>query len=161
MFGSFGYYYEQIPMDLVIRSFSFEQQPASTTSTRPRIVPRSEAEPRSAPRTSKSRAHPRRLHEPSDPDLKSQYISEFILGDEREVIPNMAVGVKDVYRDYGKVIEDFLCSDDGTYCIGNPGEGIMSTIFNLDYEPGFPAPKPERIYRGVQLDVTKRFADNW
>ena len=27
VYGSFGYFYEQIPMDLVIRSFSFERQP--------------------------------------------------------------------------------------------------------------------------------------
>ena len=37
----------------------------------------------------------------------------------------------------------------------------MSTIFNLNYEPGFDAPRGKRIFRGVQLDVTKRFADSW
>ena len=39
VFGSFGRYYEEIPMDLVIRSFSYERQPRiinySPTSTAP------------------------------------------------------------------------------------------------------------------------------
>jgi hypothetical protein len=37
----------------------------------------------------------------------------------------------------------------------------MSTLFDLNYNGGYPAPKAQRIFRGVQLDVTKRFADNW
>src|SRR5262249_12250301 len=78
-----------------------------------------------------------------------------------EVIPNLAVGVKYVYRNYGRVIEDFLCADDGTYCIGNPGQGIMQRIFALDFATTFPAPPPKRIYRAVQLDAAKRFSDNW
>ena len=26
---------------------------------------------------------------------------------------NVGVGVKDIYRNYGRMIEDFVCSDDG------------------------------------------------
>jgi len=71
------------------------------------------------------------------------------------------VGIKGIYRDYAEVIEDFLCQDDGTYCIGNPGKGIMKRIFTLDYSQTFPAPKPKRTYKGVQIDVTKRLSNNW
>src|SRR5206468_6204448 len=52
-------------------------------------------------------------------------------------------------------------ADDGTYCIGNPGRGIMKEIFTLDYSRTLPAPKPKRTYKGVQLDATKRFSSNW
>ena len=71
------------------------------------------------------------------------------------------MGLKYIYRDYGQVVEDFLCADDGTYCIGNPGEGIMDRVFTLDYATTFEAPDPKRIFRGVQLDVVKRFSNNW
>jgi hypothetical protein len=37
----------------------------------------------------------------------------------------------------------------------------MRQIFGLDYTTLYPAPRPIRIYRGVQLDVTKRFSNNW
>ncbi len=157
VFGSFGRFYEQIPMDLVIRSYSFEQQPViynfDPVSNKP-----DDAAAAIVDDTNKVLGG---FTEPSDPNLHGQYLREFLLGAEREIVPNVALGVKYVYRNYGEVIEDFLCINDGTYCVGNPGEGIMKEIFSLDYEHTFPAPKPKRIYRGIQLDVTKRFSNNW
>jgi hypothetical protein len=157
LFGSYGRYYEQLPMDLVIRSFSFERQARifnfSPTSTTP--------DPEAEALINQSSAIFGGFTEPVDPDLENQYINEYILGYEREILPDVAVGIKGIYRDYGQVIEDFLCADDGTYCIGNPGEGIMSRVFTLDYSQTFPAPKAEREYKGVQLDVQKRLSRNW
>ena len=146
-------------MDLVIRSFSYERQPRiinySPTDDHARSRPR-------RPTSARDSAILGGFTEPSDPNIKNQYIEEFILGGEREVMPDLAVGVKGIYRDYGRVIEDFLCIDDGTYCIGNPGQGIMKRVFTLDYSHDLPgAASRSAIYRGVQLDVTKRFSNNW
>ena len=157
VFGSYGRYYEQIPMDLVVRSFSFERQARifnySPTGTAP--DPQAEAD------LGLDSAIFGGFTEPSDPDLRNQYINEYILGYERELLPDVAVGVKAIYRDYGEVIEDFLCADDGTYCIGNPGRGIMRRVFTLDYAQTLPAPLPERVFKGMQLDAAKRFSHNW
>jgi Carboxypeptidase regulatory-like domain/TonB-dependent Receptor Plug Domain len=157
LFASYGRFYEQIPMDLVIRSFSYERQPRiinySPTSTTPDANAEKDFETASAILGG--------FTEPSDPNIKNQYLTEYIVGGEREVMPDVAVGVKGIYRSYGRVIEDFLCVDDGTYCIGNPGEGIMKEIFTLDYSTTYAAPKPERKYKGVQFDVTKRYSHNW
>src|SRR6185295_14375541 len=95
--------------------------------------------------------------EPSDPNIKGQYIREFIVGGEKEVAPDFTVGVKGIHRQYRRVIEDFLCASDGTYCIGNPGKGIMQEVFTLDYSRPFPAPEPKRSYKGLQVDATKKF----
>ena len=157
VFGSYGRYYEEIPMDLVIRSFSYERQPRiinyDPTGTKP--DPNAEADLGTASAILGG------FTEPSDPNLKNQYISEYIAGVEHEVMPDVSVGIKGIYRSYGRVIEDFLCQDDGTYCIGNPGEGIMKQVFTLDYSTQYPAPKPQRTYKAVQLDATKRFSHNW
>jgi carboxypeptidase family protein/TonB-dependent receptor-like protein len=159
LYGSWGRYYEQLSMDLVIRSFSFERQARifnfSPTGTAPNADAEAALEEESVIFGG--------FTEPSDPDLENQYINEYILGYDREVAPEWVVGVKGIYRDYGQVIEDFLCSDlrDGTYCIGNPGEGIMREIATLDYESVFPAPEPKRVFKGVQLDVNKRQSNNW
>jgi hypothetical protein len=157
LFGSYGRFYEEIPMDLVIRSFSYERQPRiinySPTSTTPDAAAEKDFGTASAILGG--------FTEPSDPNLKNQYLTEYILGGEREVAPNIAVGVKGIYRKYGRVIEDFLCADDGTYCIGNPGEGIMKRIFTLDYSQTFPAPKPKRTFKGIQFDATRRYSGNW
>jgi TonB dependent receptor/Carboxypeptidase regulatory-like domain/TonB-dependent Receptor Plug Domain len=157
VYGSYGRFFEQIPMDLVIRSYSYERQPRiinySPTSVTPDANAEADADLQSAILGG--------LQTPADPDLRNQYISEYLLGYEREVIPDLAVGVKGIYRSYGRVLEDFLCADDGTYCIGNPGEGLMSDVFTLDYSRTFPAPKAKRTFKGVQLDATKRFSHNW
>jgi outer membrane receptor for ferrienterochelin and colicin len=157
VYGSYGRYYEQLSMDLVIRSFSYERQPRifnySPTSTTP--DPQAEAD---LDQTSVILGG---FTEPSDPNLRNQYIHEYILGAEREVVRNVVVGLKGIYRNYGEVVEDFLCADDGTYCIGNPGKGIMDRLFTLDYSQTFPSPEAKRTYKGIQLDVTKSFADNW
>jgi hypothetical protein len=158
LFGSYGRFYEEIPMDLVIRSFSFERQPRifnySPISTTP--------DPNAESDLGKTSTILGGATEPVDPNLKNQYLNEYLLGFEHEVLPNLAVGVKGIYRSYGRVIEDFLCSTaDGTYCIGNPGQGIMREIFTYDYSTSYPAPKPKRTFKGVQLDATKRFSDNW
>ncbi|HEV8657640.1 MAG TPA: TonB-dependent receptor [Thermoanaerobaculia bacterium] len=157
IYGSYGQFYEEIPMDLVIRSYSYERQPNIINYSPTSITPDPKAE---ADFDSPSKILGG-FTEPSDPDIKNQYMNEFIVGAEREVMPNVAVGVKGIYRNYGRVVEDYLCIDDGTYCIGNPSEGDMKRIFTLDYSQTFPAPKPKRTFKGVQLDATKRFSNNW
>jgi hypothetical protein len=157
LYGSYGRFYEQIPMDLVIRSYSYERQPRiinySPTSTTPDANAEGDADIESAILGG--------LQTPADPDLRNQYITEYLLGYEREVRPDFALGVKGIYRSYGRVLEDFLCADDGTYCIGNPGEGLMSRVFTLDYSQTFAAPKAKRDFKGVELDATKRFSNHW
>jgi hypothetical protein len=157
VYGSYGRFYEQIPMDLVIRSFSYERQPRiinfSPTGTTPDPAAEKDFETASAILGG--------FTEPSDPHIKNQYISEYIAGGEHQIGESLAVGAKAIYRSYGRVIEDFLCADDGTYCIGNPGQGIMKEVFTLDYSTTFPAPKPKRTYKGVQFDANKRFSHNW
>ena len=157
VYGSFGRFYEELPMDLVIRSYSYERQPNiinySPTDTHPDPAAEGDLETPSKILGG--------FTEPSDPNIRNQYVEEYILGGEKEVVTDIAVGVKGIYRSYGRVIEDFLCIDDGTYCIGNPGQGIMSQVYTLDYSQTFPAPRPVRIFRGIQLDVNKRFSNNW
>jgi outer membrane receptor protein involved in Fe transport len=177
VFGSYGRFYEEIPMDLVIRSFSYERQPTivnfDDTDANPPL-PDTTAE--SDFGTSSDIAGG--FQEPSDPNMKGQYINEYIIGGEQEIAQNWAVGLKGVYRNYAEVIEDFACASDGSYCIGNPGKGSPGQS-NGGFYPGFtsmfslgifndppnlttyPTPRPVRIYKAIQLDVTKRFSDNW
>lgn len=157
LYGSFGQYYEQIPMDLVIRSFAQERQarifnydPLSTS-------------PDAAAEADLGRGSVilGGYTEEADPNIKNQYLNEFLLGYERELMPDVAVGARLIYRDYGRVIEDFVCSDAYDYCIGNPGEGIMKRIYTYDVSTTYPAPEAKRTYKGLQLDVHKRFSSNW
>jgi hypothetical protein len=157
VYGSYGRYYEQIPMDLVIRSYSYERQPRIINYSPTSVIPDANAEADAELESAILGG----LQTPADPDLRNQYINEFIIGYDREVRPNLGIGVKGIYRSYGRVLEDFLCADDGTYCIGNPGEGLMSRVFTLDYSQIFEAPEARRDFKGVQIDANKRFSNHW
>jgi len=157
IFASYGFFYEQIPMDLVIRSFSSERQPRIVNYDPVSTVPDAAAE---SDFGTASQILGGASSVP-DPNLKGQYVREAILGWDREIAPDYTLGVKGIYRKYGQVIEDFLCDFSGTYCIGNPGRGIMTQSLGLDYVSVFEAPKARRVYEAVQIDVTKRFSHHW
>jgi hypothetical protein len=157
LFASYGHYYEQIPMDLVIRSFAQERQARifnySPTGTSPDAAAENDLDRGSIILGGYS--------EPADPNLRNQYIREAIVGYESKVARNWTAGAKAIWRQYGRVIEDFLCIDDGTYCIGNPGEGLMRMIYTYDYSRTLPAPKARRDYKGVELTAVRHMSDNW
>ena len=164
VFGSFGYFYEQIPMDLVIRSYSSERQPTIYNFDPTSIVPDATAAgivgDENAVRQGGGKIFGG-FNDLTDNGLSGQYLREGIFGVEREVLPNIAVGARYVYRDLPQVVEDYLCSTEGDYCVGNPTEDRMKYLYSLDYNTQFLAPKAKRIYRGYQFDVQKRFSDNW
>ena len=171
VFGSFGYFYEQIPMDLVIRSFSSERQPTIYNFDPTSVVPDlgaailvGDEAASQFPGTTSACCGGKifgGFNSLADAGISGQYVREGIVGVEREVAPNFAVGAKFIYRDLPRIIEDYLCADGVNYCIGNPTEEGMETLSTLDYNFRFPAPLQKRIYKGFQFDATKRFSDCW
>ena len=90
LYGSYGQYYEQIPMDLVIRSFAQERQARIFNYDPLSTSPDAGAE-LDIGRDSVILGG---FTEEADPNLKNQYVNEFMLGYEREIMPDVAVGVK-------------------------------------------------------------------
>ena len=161
VFGSWGYFHESIPLDIVIRSFGGENtafiynfhgaldDPDRTTVQCDPNTPRGCGNVTVGANT------------PVDPDLKGQYIEEFVVGADVEVARDFALGAKYVWRDLGRVIEDGLNAD-LNYLIGNPGEGTFTTTYDYDCSCyPFPVNKPKRTFEGVELTARKRFSDNW
>ena len=164
IFGSFGYFYEQVPMDLVIRSYSSERQPTIYNFDPVSIVPDPDAALIADDQAAFEQGGGKifgGFNSLTDEGIKGQYLREGLFGVEREICPSFALGARFVYRDMPRVIEDYLCSDAGDYCIGNPTRGRMANLFSLDYATQFPAPAAKRIYKGFQFEATKRFSDNW
>jgi Carboxypeptidase regulatory-like domain/TonB dependent receptor-like, beta-barrel/TonB-dependent Receptor Plug Domain len=164
VFGSFGYFYEQVPMDLVIRSYSSERQPTIYNFDPTSVVPDVEAATIAGDDGAAQQGGGKifgGFNSLTDEGIKGQYLREGVFGVEREIVRDWAVGARFVYRDIPRVIEDYLCSVEGDYCIGNPTRGRMANLFSLDYNTQFPAPAAKRIYKGFQFEVQKRFSDNW
>jgi hypothetical protein len=156
IFAHYGRYYEDIPMDMNVRAFggeltafsyNFSPNPANTAPV--------------AGTPGKNTLNGNTI-EPVDPNLKGQYIDEFLIGVEREVAPQLVVGVRYNHRNLGRVIEDFLVPSTGEYFIANPAEGTLGqSLAFYNGGPTAPSPKASRVNNSVQVTATKRFSNNW
>lgn len=154
-YANVGRFYENIPMDINIRSFggelvcfcyNFSADPAN-------LRPDATAPARSSLLGGAT---------PVDPNLKGQYIDELLGGYEYEIRPNLAIGIKGTYRKLGRVIEDMLAVPiDGSYIITNPSSGIGRESGFYNFEDTVVVPKAKRTYKGVELSANKRFSNNY
>ncbi len=108
---------------------------------------------------------------------------EYILGYEKMVGDNWSIGVRGVWREFNKVIEDFTIDDAliarygmdvgygaFEYRLGNPGssfqgyfdvdgDGVLDPVSFTADELNYP--KPERKYGALEFTFKRRFADHW
>ncbi len=152
VYGSFSRYYEQLPLDLVIRSFSVERNPTTYNFSQTSLTPDPTAEGYAGATSSIVGSYV----EPVDPNLKGSYTDEFILGVETTFRNLYTFGGKVIRRYLGRAIEDGLDVNSplGDYFIMNPGQSSPA---------GVTYPQAIRDYRGVELTAERKFADhyNW
>jgi outer membrane receptor protein involved in Fe transport len=103
---------------------------------------------------------------PIDPGLKPQSIGEGSMGFEYEVVKDLAIGARGIYRHMRNVIEDGSFDDGDTYFIFNPGRNEPGTTerFACDGGPGRAARcfgRAQRFYRAIEFTATKRFTNNY
>jgi hypothetical protein len=105
---------------------------------------------------------------PLDPGLKPPSIGEYTAGLEYEIVRDLALGVRGVYRLERNVVEDGSFDDGNTYFIFNPGRNEPGTTERAacqgDVATGR-APRcfgrAQRFYRAVEFTATKRFTHNY
>ena len=68
-----------------------------------------------------------------------------------------------VHNNLVRTIEDIglLVDGDEVYLYANPGEGLATDALVSTATPPFQVPKAKRQYDAVQLELNRRFADNW
>ena len=97
--------------------------------------------------------------EPPDPDLRPQTVNETAVGIEYEVLNDLILGVRGVYRAQGSVIEDGSFDEGNTFFLFNPGE---STTEQLACATEFGCfGRARRYYRALEFTATKRFTTNY
>lgn len=165
LYANYGRFYEAIPMDINLRSFggeiglqvnNFDPTPGHFTPGPVGAVGVG------VPALAAGQAYSAlgASVTPADPDLKGQYIDEYLAGYDYELAPSLMVGIKGTYRNLGRVIEDMLVISTGDYFIANPGSGIGVDAGFLS-EDRAPAKKAKRQYKGVELHAEKRFSNNY
>jgi outer membrane receptor protein involved in Fe transport len=96
---------------------------------------------------------------PIDPDLKPQTVNEVTAGFEHEVVKDLALGVRGIYRAQGSVIEDGSFDDGTTYFLFNPGESLTDRL--AETVTGQRFGRARRYYRAIEFTATKRFTNNY
>jgi hypothetical protein len=109
-----------------------------------------------------------------DPNAKSTYKNEFLGGFEWEALPGLNLGVRYIYRDIPRALED----------VGVDANNQAVTLYqyvtdpdvsaNLNYQltnpqagnpvvavPGVSYEAPEHKYQAVEVTATRPFRDNW
>jgi len=144
VYMSLSRFYEQVPLDLVIRSFSDESNPTIFNFSPTSLTPNTAAG---------TSAIVGSYIEPVDPDLKGEYSDELILGVETTVASKYVLGAKYIRRYMGRAIEDSLDvnSTSGDYFIMNPG--FSST--------GKQYPRAVRDYKGFEVSIQKKLSDHF
>ena len=183
IYGSWGRFFESIPMDINDRSFGGEVSDIQTFTsgcgpTDPKI---------GAPDGNGCLAN---KHPTSEqllgssgvlvaPGIKAEYVDEILAGVEYAVLPEIVIGATFQHRTLGRVIEDVSTDGANTYIIANPGEWstdeetkltqkIAETsdptdkarlAHDLDLYKGIRIfDKPERDYNAVELSISRKFA---
>jgi len=170
VFGHWGYFYQSIPMNLVIVAFGGGWVDVRAYNFSDDEWDIQQAPPGEAPRS--GRPSDLRDIDNVDPTARGQYLSEAVIGAEYEVSPNIAVGLTFIHRSLDRVLEDAL-SGDGDFYIGNPSEGLLTHSYDFAYAYGYgcpdgtqdchlkEVPAPRREFDAIELAVTKRFSNNF
>lgn len=98
--------------------------------------------------------------------LKAQYNEEFILGFENEFATDLSISIRGVWKRLGQVVEDGSFDGGSTYFLFNPGrqfvEGEINPLTGLPREIYVDAfPKAKRDYKALEILLNKRFSNNY
>jgi outer membrane receptor protein involved in Fe transport len=97
---------------------------------------------------------------PTDFDLKPQTVNEATAGIEYEVVKDLVLGFRGIYRAQGSVIEDGSFDDGENYFIFNPGESETERLACADPAIGCFG-RARRYYRALEFTANKRFSNNY
>jgi hypothetical protein len=104
-----------------------------------------------------------------DSDAKMSYINEFALGIEREVMPHTSFGIRYIYRNIGRILED-IGSAPIVYYETHPDVSVRTTLTNPSssspilpdaQDLGATFDDPLHKYQAVEITLNRRLAENW
>jgi outer membrane receptor protein involved in Fe transport len=96
---------------------------------------------------------------PIDSDLKPQTVNEATVGIEYEIVKDLTLGFRGLYRAQGSVIEDGSPDDGRSFFIFNPGESASERQACASASGCFG--RARRYYRALEFTATKRFSKKY
>ncbi len=191
IFANWGRFFEKVPLDIAVRSFSFE------SSTRGALYKDQQGSVDLSPSNYISGG---KIGFSGGPDAqtlvaggtKSQYQDEVVAGFESQIGRGTTVGGRFIYRHLRRILEDvsgvnvtqYLAGVPQQYVVANPSSSLdifqnaspcgvtapgcdpatgFTDIGNPLGSDGVPDgfPSPSRQYKALELTLTRRFTANW
>jgi outer membrane receptor protein involved in Fe transport len=171
VYGSFGRFYEYIPLDLADRTLSGEKrvnyatdQFNCTASTSLLAVdPRNCAVKQGF--FSNNRTYTftgAGFGNLVDSRLKGQYNDEFQGGAHYQFYRDISIGVDYVHKQVGQIVEDMSNNDGNSYFLANPGvAGTLGYSATTGKGVVVLEPPPVRRYDAITLSLTKNLSENY
>ncbi len=171
LYGSYGRFFSKIPNDLAARSMSadagisrgdyFDQ---NLTQPVPEGV--------TALNTTRHLIIAGLSAAQIDPNSKSTYLNEYLGGFEFQVASDVSLGVRFIYRDMPRILEDIGTAQMVLYdLIPDQLASVEYFLTNVNRNtPTFPAPAgvpqasfedPQHKYRSFEITLTKNLSHNW
>lgn len=164
IYGHYGKFYESVPLDINARMFGYENYDFffyyyPTDAEGNEVLPSWDNPGQIWDAwTSGSYLDVQPNADRGDTYVHGQYTQEYLIGAEYEIMPDMSITVKGIYRSLEDVIEDISFDGGITYILTNP-EGYQG-INELTGEP-LEFPKPERIYKALEFSLKKKLSNNY
>lgn len=173
IFGNYGIFYARIPNDLAARALSADAGIGAdyfdAALTRP--IPNGVLAGPAGSQTPVHYSIAGAGADTIDPNAKLSYINEVVLGFEREVMPNMSLGVRYVFRNIGRALEDVAncpmaaydlqvaACNSVDYILTNPSSATPinagATFLGAKFDD------PIHKYNAIEVTLNRRLHDNW
>lgn len=168
IYGNWGRFYSRIPNDVAARHLS-----ADDSTSRADYFDAALTNPVPAGVLAAGVTNHFLLQNPTagliDPDAKMSFINEFGFGVEREVVANTSIGVRYVYRNIGRILED-VGDTPMVYFETHPGLSVTTRLANPSTSTpirsdaqylGAAFDDPLHKYQAVEVTLNRRLAGNW
>jgi len=170
IFGNYGWFFAKVPNDLAARALSADAGVTRADYFDPSLtlpVPQGTL----AAGTTNHLAFAGLSASTFDPEVRSTYSTETLIGAEWEAAPGLSLAAHYTRRRYGRVLEDVGTLPMVAYFLGNvPGAGSVEYFItnpdvntpvagNLGVPISFDSPVHE--YDAVTLEADRRFANGW
>jgi hypothetical protein len=170
VFANYGRYYARVPNDLAARALS-----ADDSTSRADYFDANLTQPIPNGVLAGSVTQHFQLQgvgaDTIDSNAKLSYTNEYLVGVERELLPNTSLGIRFMYKNIGRVLEDVANAPMVAYDLGLPGLDSVEYILTnpssstpvLASAAFLGAQFDNAVHRYQALEVTlnRRFTNNW
>jgi hypothetical protein len=168
IYGTWGRFYSRIPNDVAARHLS-----ADDSTSRADYFDAALTSPIPAGVLAGGVTNHFLLQNPTaglvDPNAKMSFINELGLGVEREVMTGTSLGIRYVYRNVGRILED-IGDTPMVYFETHPGQTVTTTLTNPSSSSpirqdaqnlGASFDDPIHKYHAVEVTLNRRLSGNW